>query len=107
MRDVIEHLTKNPLKDKLDAILATAYTCRDRFAGSDNKQQALIDWQKDILAVYEEAVSLKNGLPDGDARLSSIDGVVDTLESISREVFAQAGYTYIPLPQLQLYVSAA
>lgn len=107
VRDVIEHLTKNPLKDKLDAILATAYTCRDRFAGADNKQQALIDWQKDILAVYEEAVSLKNGLPDGDARLSSIDGVVDTLESISREVFAQAGYTYIPLPQLQLYVSAA
>ncbi len=97
----IERLVENPIGDKLDALLVNAYALRDAFCSADDKVEALLTLRDKLLSLYDEAELLKAGLPDGDAAISSVDGVITTLEEISREAHGQTGFTYLPFKELK------
>lgn len=102
---VVEHtirrLTENPLGERLDKLLADAYRLRDTFGAANDKKQALIVLRDGLVSIFDEAEKLKTSLPDGDAALSSIDGMISTLEAISRDAHAQTKFTYLPLAELK------
>lgn len=105
VREVITRLTENPLGDKLDGLLAKAYQYQRDFESAADKNQALLSLRNNLLALYDEAEALKTGLSDTDAALSSIDGMISTLEGISREAHSKTTFTYLSMAELKAYRS--
>lgn len=103
VEEAITRLTENPLGDKLDELLARAYQCRDEFDSADNPGLALIALRSGLLAVYDEAEQLKDSLAEEDPARSTVEGMIATLEGISREAHAKTSFTYLPLPELKAY----
>ncbi len=103
VEEAITRLTENPLGDKLDELLARAYQCRDEFDSADNPGLALIALRSGLLALYDEAETLKAGLSDEDPARSTVEGMIATLEGISREAHAKTAFTYLPLPELKAF----
>lgn len=101
--EVIKRLTENPLGDKIDAILAAAYQAQKTFEDASDKNHALLALRNELLPAYEQGVSLKDGLPENDAAIASVDGLITTLENISREAHAKTSFTYVPLEELKTY----
>ena len=83
--EVIKRLTENPLGDKIDALLAKAYQVQQDFEKAADKNHALLALRSELLPVYEESCALKDALSENDAARSSVEGLVTTLEDISRE----------------------
>ncbi len=100
VENVIRELIENPLGDKIDAILADAYSCRDAFNVATDKNRALIQLKQGLISLHKKAIILKNGLSDEDIARSTVDGLIDSLEAINRDAFNQTSYTYICLDQL-------
>ena len=103
VEEAIIRLTENPLGDKLDDLLARAYQCRDEFDSADSPGLALIALRSGLLALYDEAEHLKNSLAEDDSARSTVEGMIATLEGISREAHAKTAFTYLPLPELKAY----
>lgn len=103
VEEAITRLTENPLGDKLDELLARAYQCRDEFDSADSPGLALIALRSGLLALYDEAEHLKNSLAEDDSARSTVEGMIATLEGISREAHAKTAFTYLPLPELKAY----
>ncbi|MFR1433658.1 MAG: hypothetical protein ACLSS9_00165 [Acutalibacteraceae bacterium] len=103
VQETIIRLTENPLGDKLDELLARAYQYRDEFDSADNFGLALITLRNGLLAVYNEAEQMKSGLAEADPAHSAVEGMIATLEGISREAHAKTAFTYLPLPELKAY----
>lgn len=103
VEEAITRLTENPLGDKLDELLARAYQCRDEFDSADSPGLALIALRSGLLAVYDEAEQLKDSLAEEDPARSAVEGMIATLEGISREAHAKTTFTYLPLPELKAY----
>lgn len=103
VEEAITRLTENPLGDKLDELLARAYQCRDEFDSADSPGLALIALRSGLLAVYDEAEQLKDSLAEKDPARSTVEGMIATLEGISREAHAKTAFTYLPLPELKAY----
>lgn len=101
--EVIKRLTENPLGDKIDAILAAAYQAQKTFEDASDKNHALLALRNELLPAYEQGVSLKDDLPENDAAIASVDGLITTLENISREAHAKTSFTYVPLEELKAY----
>ena len=53
--------------------------------------------------VYEEISALKDGLSENDAARSSVEGLIATLENISREAHTKTSFTYVSLEELKVY----
>ena len=103
VEEAITRLTENPLGDRLDELLARAYQCRDEFDSADNPGLALIALRSGLLAVYDEAEQLKDSLAEDDPARSTVEGMIATLEGISREAHAKTAFTYLPLPELKAF----
>lgn len=103
VEEAIARLTENPLGDKLDELLARAYQCRDEFDSADSPGLALIALRSGLLALYDEAEHLKDSLAEDDPARSTVEGMIATLEGISREAHAKTAFTYLPLPELKAY----
>ena len=103
VEETITRLTENPLGDKLDELLARAYQCRDEFDSADSPGLALIAMRSGLLAVYDEAEQLKDSLAEDDPARSTVEGMIATLEGISREAHAKTAFTYLPLPELKAF----
>lgn len=103
IEEAITRLTENPLGDKLDDLLARAYQCRDEFDSADSPGLALIALRSGLLALYDEAEHLKDSLAEDDSARSTVEGMIATLEGISREAHAKTAFTYLPLPELKAY----
>lgn len=103
IREVIKRLTENPLGDKIDAILAAAYQAQQAFEEAENKNHALLALRNALLTAYEQSVSLKDGLSENDSARSSVEGLIGTLETVSREAHDKTGFTYVPLEELKAY----
>ena len=103
VQEAIARLTENPLSDKLDELLDRAYQYREDFENSTDRNQALIALRSGLLDIYDGAERLKSGLPDDDPALSSVEGVISTLEDISRKAHAKTSFTYLQLPELKAY----
>lgn len=103
IHDVIARLSENPLKDQIDRILADAYACRDMFNSEQDKNKALISLKSGLIQTYDKALALNNGISDDDAALSSIDGLIATLDGLSRDAYSQTRFTYIPLAEQKAY----
>ena len=101
VQETIKRLTENPLGDKLDSIMAKAYTLRDNFNNATDKAPALLVLRDGLLGLFDEAEKLKKGLVDGDAALSSIDSAITNLEDISKNAHGQTGFTYLPFNELK------
>ena len=103
VEEAITRLTENPLGDKLDDLLARAYQCRDEFDSADSPGLALIALRSGLLALYDEAEHLKDSLAEDDSARSTVEGMIATLEGISREAHAKTAFTYLPLPELKAF----
>ena len=103
VEEAIIRLTENPLGDKLDDLLVRAYQCRDEFDSADSPGLALIALRSGLLALYDEAEHLKNSLAEDDSARSTVEGMIATLEGISREAHAKTAFTYLPLPELKAF----
>lgn len=101
--ETIRRLTENPLGDKIDAILAAAYQSQQIFEDAQDKNHALLTLRNELLSVYEQSVSLKDGLSENDAAAASVDGLIATLENISKEAHTKTSFTYVPLEELKVY----
>mgnify|MGYP000709530073 FL=1 len=86
IRETIRRLTENPLGDQIDAILAEAYQVQQAFENAADKNHALLSLRSQLLPLYEQSVSLKDGLAENDAAAASVDGLISTLETISKEL---------------------
>ena len=101
VRETIEKLITNPLGDKLDALLAKAHELRKTFETETDKNKALLSFRNNIVAVYDGAEALKAEISENDPALSSIEGMLDSVEAINREVHKQTRFTYLPLAELK------
>lgn len=99
--EVIDKLVTNPLGDKLDELLAKAYELRKAFDNSADKNKALLSFRNNIVAVYDGAEALKKGLSENDPAISSIEGMLDTVEEINRSVHKDTRFTYLPMSELK------
>lgn len=99
---IIEQLTKNPFADKIDAILAKAYSLQREFESAADKNFALMALRDGLLSAYEEIVSIKIDLPENDAAHAAVEGLVAALETVSREAHSKTGFTYVPLEELKI-----
>ena len=103
IRETIRRLTENPLGDQIDAILAEAYQVQQAFENAADKNHALLALRSQLLPLYEQSVSLKDGLAENDAATASVDGLISTLETISKDAHAKTAFTYVPLEELKVY----
>ncbi len=101
VRETIEKLITNPLGDKLDALLAKAHELRKTFEAETDKNKALLSFRNNIVAVYDGAEALKTEISENDPALSSIEGMLDSVEAINREIHKQTRFTYLPLAELK------
>lgn len=101
VQETIEKLITNPLGDKLDALLAKAHDLRKAFEAELDKNKALLSFRNNIVAVYDGAEALKAEISENDPALSSIEGMLDSVETINREVHGQTRFTYLPLAELK------
>ena len=101
VRETIEKLITNPLGDKLDALMAKAHELRKTFEAETDKNKALLSFRNNIVAVYDGAEALKSDIAENDPALSSIEGMLDSVETINREVHKQTRFTYLPLAELK------
>ena len=101
VRETIEKLITNPLGDKLDALLAKTHELRKTFEAETDKNKALLSFRNNIVAVYDGAEALKTEISENDPALSSIEGMLDSVEAINREVHNQTRFTYLPLAELK------
>lgn len=103
IRETIRRLTENPLGDQINAILAAAYQAQQTFEDAADKNHALLILRNELLSAYEQSVSLKADLPENDAAAASVDGLIATLENISKEAHDKTAFTYVPLEELKVY----
>lgn len=103
IRETIRRLTENPLGDQINVILAMAYQAQKNFENAADKSHALLTLRNELLPAYEKGVSLKSGLPENDAAAASVDGLISTLETISKEAHAKTSFTYVTLEELKAY----
>lgn len=103
VEQTISRLTENPLGDKLDKLLAEAFEHKKNFDAATDKLQALVTLRKNLVKVYIEAEKLKDGLTEGDAAISAVDGMISSLEALSKEAHDNTGYTYLPLSELKAF----
>lgn len=103
IRETIRRLTENPLGDQIDAVLAKAYQAQQTFENAADKNHALLSLRNQLLPLYEQSVSLKDGLPENDAAAASVDGLISTLEAVSKDAHAKTAFTYVPLEELKVY----
>ena len=99
--EVIEKLVTNPLGDKLDELLVKAHELRKKFDDATDKNKALLSFRNNIITVYDGAEALKVGLSENDPALSSIEGMLDSVEAISRDVHKQTRFTYLSMAELK------
>lgn len=99
--EVIEKLVTNPLGDKLDKLLAKAHELHRTFDDASDKNKALLDFRNGLVAVFENAEALKSGISENDPAITSIEGMLATIESLSREAHNQTRFTYLPLAELK------
>ena len=103
IRETIRRLTENPLGEQIDAVLASAYQAQQAFEDAADKNHALLILRNELLPLYEQGVSMKDGLPENDAAAASVDGLISTLEAISKDAHAKTAFTYVPLEELKVY----
>lgn len=101
VQETIEKLITHPLGDKLDALLAKAHELRKAFDAEQDKNKALLSFRNNIVAVYEGAEELRAQISETDPAVSSIEGMLDSVEAINREVHNQTRFTYLPLAELK------
>lgn len=99
--EVIDKLVTNPLGDKLDELLAKAHELRKKFDDATDKNKALLSFRNNIITVYDGAEALKVGLSENDPALSPIEGMLDSVEEISRDVHKQTRFTYLSMAELK------
>ncbi|MBQ7726123.1 MAG: AAA family ATPase [Clostridia bacterium] len=101
VRDVIEKLIANPLGDKIDEWLARAAELRQAFETKTDPNKALLTLREGLIAIFEEAETVKNGLSENDPARTAVDGAMETVEAVSREAHGKTRFTYLPLSELK------
>ena len=100
---ILERLCENPIGDRIKELTAKALAARDAFSAAADRNRALLKLKSDLLTLYDEAIAIKDNLPDGDAAISGADSFIGTLEDISRDAYSKTGFTYVSLPELKAY----
>lgn len=103
IKETIHRVIENPLGDKLNQLLAKVYQYRDDFMESAEKNRALFNFRTNLVSIYDEIEALKSGFSEDDASITAIEGILSTVESVSRQVHGETKFTYVPLQELKEY----
>lgn len=99
--EVIDKLITNPLGNKLAELLASAHELRRIFDAESDKNKALLNFRSSIVSVYDGAEKLRVDISENDPAIAAIDGMLESVEAISREVHSKTRFTYLPLAELK------
>lgn len=101
IQNTLERMCNNPLKDRLDGILASALECRDDFDSAADAPAArrIGKLRDEYLRLYEQVKELNaNAQTDGERQ--QIQTCLDQLEDHSRKAHEAIRFSYAPLPEL-------
>ena len=101
--DILKRICENPIGDRINELTVKAFSVRDEFNNSDNKNRALMNVKTELLKLYNEALNIKKDFDETDAAVSGVDSFIGTLEDISRAAYAETSFTYVSLPELKEY----
>ena len=103
---VIRDVTEDPMGDQIREILSQAYGYFDAFQSESDQNKALVQLRKNLLGCYDQAVALKDSLPDDSSAQTAIHGLIDTLENLSQKAYGQSNFTYVPFEELKILQTA-
>lgn len=101
IQNTLERMCNDPLKDRLDGILASALECRDDFDSAADAPAArrIGKLRDEYLRLYEQVKELTaNAQNDGERQ--KIQACLDQLEDYSRKAHEAIHFSYAPLPEL-------
>lgn len=105
IQSTLERMCNDPLKDRLDGILASALECRDDFDSAADAPAArrIGKLRDEYLRLYEQVKELDaNAQNDGERQ--KVQACLKQLEDYSRKAHESIGFSYAPLPELyELY----
>ena len=105
---VLTRLCDDPLRTRLEELLAKAAEMRDAFdAAPDNgKAKALVQLRTEFAGLYREWQALDVGATTDEQHRQAADAL-NTLEEMSRKAHEACAFTPVPLAQLAVLQSAA
>lgn len=106
IQGTLDRMCNDPLKDRLDGILATALECRADFDSAADAPPArrIGKLRDEFLRLYEQLVDL-NANAQNQGEMEKIQACLDELEELSRKAHESVRFAYAPL--LELYALKA
>lgn len=101
IQNTLERMCNDPLKDRLDGILASALECRDDFDSAVDAPAArrIGKLRDEYVRLYEQVKELDaNAQTDGERQ--QIQTCLDQLEEHSKKAHEAVHFAYAPLPEL-------
>ena len=101
IQGTLERMCNDPLKDRLDGILASALECREDFDSSADAPPArrIGKLRDEFLRLYEQLVDL-NANAQNPGEMAKIQDCLDELEELSRKAHESVRFAYAPLSEL-------
>ena len=105
---VLTRLCDDPLRTRLEELLAKAAEMRDAFdtAPDNGKAKALVQLRTEFAGLYREWQALDVGATTDEQHRQAADAL-NTLEEMSRKAHEACAFTPVPLAQLAVLQSAA
>ena len=82
--EILKRLCENPLGDRIKELTARALAARNAFDSAADRNLALIKLKTDLLTLYDEATTIKDNLPDGDAAGGNTEADEALLDKVRR-----------------------
>ena len=101
IQGTLERMCNDPLKDRLDGILASAVECHADFDSAADAPPArrIGKLRDEFLRLYEQLVDL-NANAQNQGEMEKIQACLDELEQYSQQAHAAIGFSYAPLSEL-------
>lgn len=101
IQGTLERMCNDPLKDRLDGILASALECREDFDSSADAPPArrIGKLRDEFLRLYEQ-ISQLSAAAQTDGEKQKIQACLDELEKQSQQAHAAIHFSYAPLSEL-------
>lgn len=101
IQSTLEHMCADPLKDRLDSILAAAREAYEEFESNGSAMPARrIGKLRDEFLVLYEALSKARNDAQNDSERQKVDACLEGLESYSQSAHAATSFSYAPLEEL-------
>lgn len=101
IQGTLERMCNDPLKDRLDGILASAVECHADFDSAADAPPArrIGKLRDEFLRLYEQLVDL-NANAQNQGEMEKIQACLDELEQYSQQAHTVINFRYVPLSEL-------